>query len=374
MQQIDSFGSLPITSREHSYVIPFSSCSELTQLLGNEAEEFNFGSGFSSPESTPIMTPETSDDEDEEENELLPEVEYQGSDESVPLLELTEAAPEQVIGEARDLLYAPTSMLEELFSNAGPDQRLSIEETPSDFEDEDHDPVSTPTTVLGSSENSSQDFHNALPLSELCYGVMLSPIRQEDRDTLERITEAESRSRMRIHRELKSLHEDETVPYLSVAPIDGDLGNCLACMEGAPDTPYEGGIFWLHIDFPTDYPVRPPIIEFLTPVYHPNIEEHGRISIDMLEAAWSPCLQIQQVLLSILSVLHSPIVDDGTLIPEIAEKYLFDYQDFCDIVRVYTASASGSRPDTTKFRKSNLSRFLAELPSLTKDDDILDDL
>ena len=175
---------------------------------------------------------------------------------------------------------------------------------------------------------------------ELYYGLLLSLIRKEDRETLERFNATTSgedirvtRGRTRIHKEVKSLYEDETVPYLSVAPIDGDLRNCSGCVEGAPDSPYAGGIFWLHIAFPEDYPCKPPLMKLLTPVYHPNIDENGRICIDILQDAWSPCLQVQTLLLSILSVLHSPIVDNLTLVPEIAQKYLHGNDDFCDIVR-----------------------------------------
>lgn len=37
-------------------------------------------------------------------------------------------------------------------------------------------------------------------------------------------------------------------------------------MEGPPDTPYEKGTFELFCQFGSDYPVKPPLVRFITPV------------------------------------------------------------------------------------------------------------
>jgi ubiquitin-protein ligase len=361
-----SLNRLSISCREPTN----ASCAGTLELtrLDNEAEEAPPVVWLSSPESTPIMTPETSDDEEENEPLLFPAILpiHESPDEAEPLLNV----PVNDQNRARTLLQSSMASFERLSEEVGRTlnhQEESIDPPSAEQESSDEveplpegtvnepdksiDSFSTPAALLEGYEDEYENFHDTELSSELYYGVLLSSIRAEDRETLESInppTSTEPRSRLRIYRELKSLHEDETVPYLSVAPIDGNLSNCLASMEGAPDTPHQGGIFWLHIDFPDDYPVKAPVVKLLTPVYHPNFDEHGRICIDILEDAWSPCLQTQQVLLSILSVLHSPILaDDEVLVPEIAEKYLLDNEDYCDIVRVYTASADGSRPDTS---------------------------
>ena len=44
-----------------------------------------------------------------------------------------------------------------------------------------------------------------------------------------------------------------------------------ALIKGPEDTPFAGGTFRLGIQIPDDYPMVPPKVDFLTPIYHPNI-------------------------------------------------------------------------------------------------------
>ena len=330
MEQIESFETLSIACRKQSQAHP-APAQTLTWMPDNEAEEPTPGSPFSSSESSPLMTPDTSDDEDEDFPPLPEPVHRNSSDSGQDLLDTPVAAPEQSRDGYEGLM--PSS-----------------EAVHSPFDDEHEDPLATLAMVPGSFEDEDEVFHDAPVVPDPYYGSRLCSIRAADKAALEEISREIprelTRAQMRVLRELKSIHEDDTTPYLSVVPIDGNLGNCLASMEGSPGTPYEDGVFWLHFEYPETYPLRPPVITFLTPVYHPNIV-NGRICLDILENSWTPCLQTQTLLLSILSVLHHPILDDP-LVPQIAQKYEEDYGDFCAMARLYAEeSAHGLRPDTS---------------------------
>ena len=63
-----------------------------------------------------------------------------------------------------------------------------------------------------------------------------------------------------------------------------------------------GGVFFLNIHFPTDYPFKPPKFAFTTRIYHPNINSNGAICLDILRSQWSPALTVSKVG-SLLSVM-----------------------------------------------------------------------
>ena len=56
-----------------------------------------------------------------------------------------------------------------------------------------------------------------------------------------------------------------------------------------------GGVFFLNIHFPTDYPFKPPKFAFTTRIYHPNINSNGAICLDILRSQWSPALTVSKV-------------------------------------------------------------------------------
>ncbi|KAJ4461458.1 putative Ubiquitin-conjugating enzyme E2 4 [Paratrimastix pyriformis] len=139
----------------------------------------------------------------------------------------------------------------------------------------------------------------------------------------------------RIRKELLDLRKDPPV-NCSAGPLDeNDLFHWQATIMGPPDSPYAGGVFFVNIHFPTDYPFKPPKVAFTTKVYHPNININGSICLDILRDQWSPALTISKVLLSICSLLTDPNPDDP-LSPEIAHVYKADRARYEHTAREWT--------------------------------------
>lgn len=121
----------------------------------------------------------------------------------------------------------------------------------------------------------------------------------------------------RILKELNDIAKDPPC-NCSAGPAGNDMFNWQATITGPPDSPYEGGVFFLTVTFPTDYPFKPPKVTFQTRIYHCNIAHNGNICLDILKDQWSPALTIAKVLLSIASLLCDPNPDDP-LVQDIAQ-------------------------------------------------------
>lgn len=130
----------------------------------------------------------------------------------------------------------------------------------------------------------------------------------------------------RIQKELQEIQKDPPA-NCSAGPEGDDIYEWQASIMGPTKSPYEGGVFWLKINFPKDYPFKPPKMVFLTKLYHPNIAPSGAICIDILKDQWSPALTVSKVLLCICSLLDDPNPDDP-LVPDIATIFQNDREKY----------------------------------------------
>ncbi|XP_059498819.1 ubiquitin-conjugating enzyme E2 L5-like [Stegostoma tigrinum] len=59
--------------------------------------------------------------------------------------------------------------------------------------------------------------------------------------------------------------------------------------------PYNKGAFRIHINYPSDYPFKPPKVTFKTQIYHPNIDEKGQVCLPIISADnWKPATKTMQ--------------------------------------------------------------------------------
>ena len=139
----------------------------------------------------------------------------------------------------------------------------------------------------------------------------------------------------RIMQEMKELQSSD-MESITAGPVsDSNIFEWTATIMGPKDSPYEGGIFLLAINFPQNYPFKPPKITFSTKIYHPNINSSGSICLDIMNSQWSPALTISKVLLSLCSLLSEPNPDDP-LVPEIANLLKKNKVEHDSEARAYT--------------------------------------
>ncbi|KAK7499074.1 hypothetical protein BaRGS_00009621, partial [Batillaria attramentaria] len=93
--------------------------------------------------------------------------------------------------------------------------------------------------------------------------------------------------------------------------------SCVRC-KGFP-TLSEGGCFKAHLNFPKEYPNRPPKMKFVSEMWHPNIDPEGNVCISILHEPgddkygyekaserWLPIHTVETILVSVISMLADP--------------------------------------------------------------------
>lgn len=75
-----------------------------------------------------------------------------------------------------------------------------------------------------------------------------------------------------------------------------------------PDkAPYNRGAFRIEINFPAEYPFKPPKITFKTKIYHPNVDERGQVCLPIITTEnWKPATKTDQVIQSLIALVNDP--------------------------------------------------------------------
>ena len=106
---------------------------------------------------------------------------------------------------------------------------------------------------------------------------------------------------------------------ISAFPDGDNLLSWIGTVEGPLDSVYEGLKYKLRLEFPaglyvaskiigtvlpnnkcfislsaicTGYPYQSPTVKFTTPCFHPNVDTHGNICLDILKEKWSALYEV----------------------------------------------------------------------------------
>lgn len=118
-----------------------------------------------------------------------------------------------------------------------------------------------------------------------------------------------SSSRRRLINDFKRVEQQDESNGIFAAPQENNLMCWEAVIFGPEQTPWEGGSFKLILEFTEEYPNKPPVVKFISNMFHPNIYADGKICLDILTNNWSPIYDVHAILTSIQSLLSDPNPD-----------------------------------------------------------------
>lgn len=113
----------------------------------------------------------------------------------------------------------------------------------------------------------------------------------------------------RLQREFREVvtSEEAKSTGIQLKALDDQLTKLTGEIRGPPETPYEGGVFTLDISIGDNYPFKPPLVKFVTRIWHPNVSSAtGAICLDILKDQWAASMTLRTVLISVQALLADP--------------------------------------------------------------------
>nr|XP_033809517.1 ubiquitin-conjugating enzyme E2 L3 isoform X1 [Geotrypetes seraphini] len=149
-----------------------------------------------------------------------------------------------------------------------------------------------------------------------------------------------------VYEEAEELEEIRKCGMKNFRNIQVDEANLLT-WQGliVPDNPpYDKGAFRIEINFPAEYPFKPPKVTFKTKIYHPNIDEKGQVCLPVISAEnWKPATKTDQVIQSLIALVNDP-QPEHPLRADLAEEYSKDRKKFLKNAEEFTKKYGEKRP------------------------------
>lgn len=147
----------------------------------------------------------------------------------------------------------------------------------------------------------------------------------------------------RLQKELAELKSANNKSYCDII-VDSNnilIWNCLLVPDNPP---YNKGAFKILIEFPAEYPFKPPRITFKTKIYHPNVDEKGQVCLPIISAEnWKPASKMDQVIEALLALVNDP-EPEHPLRADLAEEFTKDKKKFLKNAEEHTKKYGEKRP------------------------------
>lgn len=125
---------------------------------------------------------------------------------------------------------------------------------------------------------------------------------------------------VRLRKEYLSLQKTP-IANIRACPLEENLLEWHYVLEGAKGTPYENG--WYHgtVIFPSEYPMKPPSIQMITP--NGRFQPRTRLCLsisDFHPETWNPLWSVGTILIGLYSFMGEDSPTYGSIVTDVATK------------------------------------------------------
>lgn len=147
----------------------------------------------------------------------------------------------------------------------------------------------------------------------------------------------------RLNKELADIRKADDKVFTDIQVDDHNVLRWQGLL--VPDNPpYNKGAFRVEINFPPEYPFKPPKLTFLTKIYHPNVDERGQVCLPIITAEhWKPATKTDQVIAALVALIHAP-EPEHPLRGDLAEEYIKRRAQFMKNAEDFTKKTAEPRP------------------------------
>ncbi|CAF1102393.1 unnamed protein product [Rotaria sordida] len=109
---------------------------------------------------------------------------------------------------------------------------------------------------------------------------------------------------------------------LDKSPVDTPGSNLILGRIFPRSQIYNQAAFQIEIKLPAEFPFKPPEVRFITPIYHPNVGDEGKICVEILNPSdgFKPTTTLVDIVKAVVDRIDNPSVDHA-LKPEIGQEY-----------------------------------------------------
>lgn len=124
-------------------------------------------------------------------------------------------------------------------------------------------------------------------------------------------------------------------PDIKIFPFLSYLDRWKVFIKGEEGSPYEKKWWYIYVEFPEEYPFKPPLIRFSSIPFHLNVSSEGRICLNSIEKDYIISKHVIEILQEVKELFFHPCIESSLSIPKM-ELFINDYEQFVKFAKKST--------------------------------------